>query len=119
MASMSVSSSQGFTSNKTDVLAITFGFSFLLIVSLQSLLCDSLLLFIIFLLIRTKEVDIVVIVSCRGWGCLCGWLSSLKSLHTSCQGENQCLQVVSNFLERFILNFQITEFLHKSHFFAH
>merc|ERR1719270_1361839 len=54
-----------------------FGFlCLLLLVCLFALLWNSLLLFIIFLFIRTEEIDIIVIVtsSCGGGSCL--WLSS-------------------------------------------
>merc|ERR1712062_411655 len=69
MASMSVSSSQGFHIEEDGGLGNHFGFlGLLLVVSLQPLLSNSLLLLIIRLLIRPEEVHIIIVILLLGRG---------------------------------------------------
>merc|ERR1740128_1130310 len=83
----------------------------------ETLLGDSLLLLVILLLIRSKEVDIIIIISCGGGSGL-GRLATIKTVHTSLEGEHQRLQVISDLLELLVLDFEGTKLLHKSHLFA-
>ena len=71
--------------------------SFLGMVGRETLLGDSLLLLVILLLIRSKEVDIIIVIigSCGGGSGL-GRLATVKTVHTSLEGEHQRLQVISD-----------------------
>ena len=70
--------------------------SFLGMVGRETLLGDSLLLLVILLLIRSKEVDIIIIIGSCGGGSGLGRLATIKTVHTSLEGEHQRLQVISD-----------------------
>merc|ERR1719300_2133738 len=99
MASMSVSSSQGLTSKRTEVLAITLGFfDFFFMISLESLFCDSLLFLVVLLIIRSKQVDffiistIILFTGCRSGSCF-GTSASFETVDSFTKTNNKSLKI--------------------------
>ena len=69
----------------------------LLVVGLQPLLGDPLLLLVVLLLVRPKQIHVVVVLLCRsrgGLGSRSGAGGSVKFVHSGLQGEDQRLEVV-------------------------
>merc|ERR1711962_620940 len=135
ISAMSVSSSHGFTSKRTEDLAISAGFfDFFCCVGSHSLLFDFLCLFVLFI-VRAKHVKIVIIIvllfllnffhrsgrSSRGWGrrgfwrrdcrrsCRRGGGFFLQLFHSRAKLRNHVFQVVSDLPQLGVLQLELLQ----------